>query len=141
MRILTDHGHLRIEHGRGTFVADRAYRLPLDGLGSFAQQRGSDLAKRRSRTSSWNLRGGDAGPGQDAVEGGGELTGPVADEKPECGGMVVEVHQQGPDDLLGGPVSGWMARGWACGRGVSPCRTGGRRPIPSRWSSLRIPSR
>lgn len=36
--ILTDHKHLRVEHGRGTFVAEQAYRLPLDGLSSFAQQ-------------------------------------------------------------------------------------------------------
>jgi hypothetical protein len=38
----------------------------------------------------------------------GELAGPVVDEEPECGGMVVEVHQQVPG-LLGGPRSGWLA--------------------------------
>ncbi|MCU1665754.1 MAG: transporter, partial [Pseudonocardia sp.] len=35
----------------------------------------------------------------------GELTGPVADEEAEGGGIVVEVHQQVPG-LLGGPGSG-----------------------------------
>lgn len=42
MRVLAENGHLRIEHGRGTFIADRPYRLPLDGLGSFARQIGTD---------------------------------------------------------------------------------------------------
>lgn len=46
MRVMAENGHLRIEHGRGTFVADRPYRLPLDGLGSFAQQIGSGHALR-----------------------------------------------------------------------------------------------
>lgn len=41
VRVMTEHGHLRAEHGRGTFVADRPYRLPLDGLGSLAQQIGA----------------------------------------------------------------------------------------------------
>jgi hypothetical protein len=43
------------------------------------------------------------------VQRRGELTGPVADEEPECGGMAVEVHQQVPG-LLRGPGSGWLAR-------------------------------
>ncbi len=38
LRVLAEQDHLRIEHGRGTFVADRTYRLPLDGLSSFVQQ-------------------------------------------------------------------------------------------------------
>lgn len=46
LRVMADNGHLRIEHGRGTFVADRPYRLPLDGLGSFPQQIGADHAVR-----------------------------------------------------------------------------------------------
>ena len=62
----------------------------------------------RSRTLSWNLDGGDAGPGQGAVEGGGGLAGTVADEEPEGLGAVVEVHQQ-VAGLLGGPGSGRVA--------------------------------
>jgi hypothetical protein len=42
--------------------------------------------------------------GQDAVEGGGELAGAVADEEPEGGVAVVEVHQE-VAGLLGGPRS------------------------------------
>jgi len=59
----------------------------------------------RSRSSSWNFHGGDAGPGQDGIEGGGELAGTVADEEPEGGGAVVGVHEQ-VAGLLGGPGSG-----------------------------------
>ncbi len=36
--LLAEQQLLTIKHGRGTFIADRAYRLPLDGLSSFAQQ-------------------------------------------------------------------------------------------------------
>jgi GntR family transcriptional regulator len=38
LRVLADQEHLRIEHGRGTFVADPVYRLPLDGLSSLTEQ-------------------------------------------------------------------------------------------------------
>ncbi len=38
LRVLADQDHLRIEHGRGTFVADPVYRLPLDGLTSLTEQ-------------------------------------------------------------------------------------------------------
>ena len=38
LRVLADQDHLRIEHGRGTFVADPVYRLPLDGLSSLTEQ-------------------------------------------------------------------------------------------------------
>jgi hypothetical protein len=55
-----------------------------------------------------DLDGVDARVGQDGVERRGELAGPVADEEPEGGGMVVEVHQQVPG-LLGGPGSGRLA--------------------------------
>jgi hypothetical protein len=34
------------------------------------------------------------GAGQHAVERGGEMGGSVADEEPESGGTVAEVHQQ-----------------------------------------------
>lgn len=44
----------------------------------------------------------DAGAGQDRVEGFGELPGPVAEQEPEVGGAVTEVHQQ-IADLQGGP--------------------------------------
>src|SRR5919107_4435906 len=49
----------------------------------------------------------DASAGQDGIEGGGELAGAVADEEPESGGAVGEVHQQ-VAGLLGGPRSGRM---------------------------------
>ena len=62
----------------------------------------------RSRTSRRDLHGVDADVSQDGVERGGELAGSVADEEPEGGGAVVEVHQQ-VAGLLGGPGSGWMA--------------------------------
>jgi hypothetical protein len=39
-----------------------------------------------------DLHGLDAGAGQDRVERGGELPGPVADEEPEAGGAVTEVR-------------------------------------------------
>jgi hypothetical protein len=78
---------------------------------------GSDLAGQdeafgeavRSRTSRRDLHSVGAGPGQDRVERGGELAGPVADEEPEGGGAVVEIHQQ-VAGVLGGPGSGGMAR-------------------------------
>jgi hypothetical protein len=71
--------------------------------------------KRSAKQFALGYRGGifttafDAGAGQDGIEGGGELAGTVADEEPECGGAVVEIHQQVPG-LLGGPCSGRMAR-------------------------------
>jgi hypothetical protein len=64
----------------------------------------------RSRTSRWGSHGIDAGAGQDCIKRWGELAGAVADEEPERGGTVVEVHQQ-VAGLLGGPGSqcrgGW----------------------------------
>ena len=62
----------------------------------------------RSRTSRWDLHCMDALTSQDSLERGGELAGAVADEEPEGGGAVVEVHQQ-VAGLLGGPRSGRMA--------------------------------
>src|SRR6187551_2855971 len=63
----------------------------------------------RSRASRWDLHGVEPDAGQGGIEGGGELAGSVADEEPEAGGAVVEVHQQ-VAGLLGGPGSSWMAR-------------------------------
>jgi hypothetical protein len=40
-----------------------------------------------------DLAGGDAGAGQDGVEGGGELSGPVPDENAELAGASAEVHE------------------------------------------------
>ena len=62
----------------------------------------------RSRTSRRDLHGVDPGACQDSVERGGALAGSVADEEPEGGGAVFEVHQQ-VAGLLGGPGSGRMA--------------------------------
>ncbi len=55
-----------------------------------------------SRASWWDLHDLNAGGGEDRVERGGELTGPVADEEPEAVGLAVEVHEQ-VAGLLGGP--------------------------------------
>jgi ABC-type branched-subunit amino acid transport system ATPase component len=49
-----------------------------------------------------DLHGLDTGAGQARVEGCGELPGPVADQEPEIGGVIAEVHQEIPD-LLRGP--------------------------------------
>jgi len=48
----------------------------------------------RPRASGWDLADGDAGVGQDGVEGVGELPGPVADEDLELIGPVAKVHEQ-----------------------------------------------
>jgi hypothetical protein len=56
----------------------------------------------RSRTPSRNPDHGDAHIGQDSVERGGELAGPVSDEEPELGGALAEIHYE-VADLLGGP--------------------------------------
>jgi hypothetical protein len=51
----------------------------------------------RARASGRDLHGPDAGVGQDRVEGVGELAGAVADQEPEVGGAVAEVHQEVAD--------------------------------------------
>lgn len=38
LNVLAEEGLLRVEHGRGTYVARSAQALPLDGLASFADQ-------------------------------------------------------------------------------------------------------
>ncbi len=58
----------------------------------------------RPRSSGRDRDRGDAGVGEDRVEGRGELPGPVADQEVEVGRPVTEVHQEVPD-LLGGPRS------------------------------------
>jgi hypothetical protein len=62
----------------------------------------------RPRTPRWNLHGVDPRAGQGGIERRGELAGAVADEEPEGGGVVGEVHQQ-VAGLLGGPGSGRVA--------------------------------
>jgi hypothetical protein len=62
----------------------------------------------RPRTSRRDLDGVGPGAGQDRVEGGGELPGAVADEEPEGGGALLEVHQR-VAGLLGCPAPvGWQ---------------------------------
>jgi hypothetical protein len=56
----------------------------------------------RPRAAGRDLHGLDAGCGEDRVEGIGELPGPVADQEPEVGGAVAEVHYE-VAGLLGGP--------------------------------------
>ena len=75
-----------------------------DAVGEFGSG-GQDESFReavRSRTSRWSLHGVDPGVGEDGVERSSQLAGAVADEEPEGGGAVVEVHQQ-VAGLLGGP--------------------------------------
>ena len=55
-----------------------------------------------------DLHSVDACAGQDGVERISELASAVADEEPEGGGAVVEVHQQ-VAGLLGGPGAGRVA--------------------------------
>ena len=81
-----------------------------DAVGEFGSD-GQDEAfgeAVRSRASGWDLDGVDPGAGEGGVERGRELAGAVADEKPERGGPVVEVHEQ-VAGLLGGPSSGGVA--------------------------------
>ena len=56
----------------------------------------------RARASGRDRHGLDTGIGQDRVKRCCELPGPVADEEPEAGGAVTEVHQE-VADLLCGP--------------------------------------
>ena len=56
----------------------------------------------RARTPGRDVDRFDTIIGQDRVDRPAELPGPVADEEPEAGGAVTEVHQEVPD-LLGGP--------------------------------------
>ena len=62
----------------------------------------------RARATWRDLHDVDPCAGHDGVERGGELSGAVADEEPEGGGTVVEVHQQ-VSGLLGGPGPGRVA--------------------------------
>jgi hypothetical protein len=55
----------------------------------------------------WDLADGDAGAGQDGIEGIGELAGPVTDQDLELAGPVAEVHEQ-VSGLLGGPGAVWV---------------------------------
>jgi hypothetical protein len=56
----------------------------------------------RARAPGRDLHGPDAGAGQGRVERFGELPGAVADQEPEVGGPVAEVHQE-VADLLHSP--------------------------------------
>jgi hypothetical protein len=56
----------------------------------------------RAGTSGRDLHGLDTGTGQDRVERGSELPGPVTDQKPEVSGAVTKAHQE-VTDLLGSP--------------------------------------
>jgi hypothetical protein len=78
------------EQAVGDFASDGADESFGVAVGSWAPWR--------------DLHDGDAGVGQDGVEGGGELSGPVTDQEPEAVGPVVEVHEH-VTSLLGGPGS------------------------------------
>ena len=53
----------------------------------------------RTRASGRDLHGLDTGAGQDCVERLGELPGPVADQEPEAGGAITQIHQEVADLL------------------------------------------
>jgi hypothetical protein len=80
---------------------------PVGEFGSGGQDEAFGVAV-RPRISRRDLHGIDACAGEDRVERGRELAGPVADEEPEGGGAIVEIHQQ-VAGLLGGPGSRWVA--------------------------------
>src|SRR5829696_8757183 len=64
----------------------------------------------RPRAARRDLHGVVSVCGQDGVERGGELAGPVADEEPERRGALIKLHQQ-VAGLLGGPRCGRMGGG------------------------------
>ena len=72
-----------------------SYRAAAELAGVTTTLRGmsrcAPLASRRSAYLPGN--GVDARAGEDGIEGCGELAGAVADEEPEGGGAVGEVHQ------------------------------------------------
>src|ERR671920_1564469 len=94
--------------GAWPLKSQRSIWPPPVVLGSGGPDEAFDEAV-RPRASRRDLHRVDASAGQDGVEGGGELAGAVADEEPEGGGAIVEIHHQVPR-LLGGPGSGRMAR-------------------------------
>jgi hypothetical protein len=66
----------------------------------------------RPRTSRRNLHGVDPRAGQDGVEAGVELAGPVVDEETEAGSPIVEVHQQVAACRVVHTPVGWLERGY-----------------------------
>jgi hypothetical protein len=97
----------------GAVAAEDGLQVPLaedqdavGELGSDGQHEAFGEAV-RPRTARRDLYGIDPGAGQDGIERRGELAGTVADEEPERGGAVVEVHQQ-VAGLLCSPRSVWM---------------------------------
>ena len=75
----------------GKDVAQVSFAEDQDAVGELGSN-GQDEAfgeAVRSRTSRRDLHGVNPGPAQDGVERGGELTGSVADQEPNGGGMVV----------------------------------------------------
>jgi hypothetical protein len=96
------------------------HRHPIGDLGSNGQHKAFGEAV-RAWTPRRNLDHLDARVRQDRVERGRELTGPIADEEPEPGGVVTEVHDdvgRGRRRRLGPPTRGV----------VSGCCAGARRP-------------
>ena len=89
----------------------RRWRSPKISIRSVTSVRGGEhepfRVGVRAGASGRDLHGLDTGAGQDRVEGAGELPGTVADQEPEVGGAVAEVHQEVPD-LLGGPGPVWV---------------------------------
>jgi hypothetical protein len=75
---------------------------PVGEFGSGGQHEPLGIGVRPG-TPGRDLDGLDAGAGEDRVEGGGELAGPVPDKVPEVGCLLAEVQQQVPG-LLGGPA-------------------------------------
>jgi len=76
---------------------------PVGDLGPHGQHEALGEAV-RSRTPRRDLDHLNSCVGYDRIEVGRELSGAVADEEPESGGMVAEVHDE-VAGLLGGPGS------------------------------------
>ena len=74
---------------------------PVSELGANGQHETFGEAV-RTRTARWNLDRCDARIGQDGVERGCELPRAIADEEPESGDIVAEIHEE-VAGLLGRP--------------------------------------
>ena len=61
----------------------------------------------RRRTPRRNLDHLDAHIGEDGIEGCGELASPVADQEPELGEAIAQIHRE-VADLLDGPSAVWV---------------------------------
>jgi hypothetical protein len=83
-------GDIPCEHGPQVTFADD--EKPVGDLAPDGADEPLGIAV-RSRTSRRNLDHLDTSAGQDSVERGGELAGPVTNQEPEIANSVTQVHQ------------------------------------------------